>query len=69
VSAIYHDGKFTYIRSEAQEKPSLYEIAEDDGKPNLIDFQMQDGLYIVPKILNRGRLSIGRKKLDFERVN
>ncbi len=69
VSAIYHDGKFTYIRSEAQEKPSLYEIAADDGKPNLIDFHMQDGLYIVPKILNRGRLSIGKKKLDFERVN
>lgn len=69
VSAIYHDGKFTYIRSDAQEKPSLYEIAEDDGKPNLVDFQMEDGLYIVPKVLTRGRLSIGKKKLDFERVN
>lgn len=69
VSAIYHDGKFTYIRSDAQEKPSLYELTEDDEKPNLIDFQMQDGLYIVPKVLNRGRLSIGRQKLDFEKVN
>lgn len=69
VSAIYHDGKFTYIRSDAQEKPSLYELTEDDEKPNLIDFQMQDGLYVVPKVLNRGRLSIGRQKLDFEKVN
>lgn len=69
VSAIYHDGKFTYIRSDAQEKPALYEIAVDDGKPNLVDFQMEDGLYIVPKILTRGRLSIGKSKLDFERVN
>lgn len=69
VSAIYHDGKFTYIRSDAQEKPALYEIAEDNGKPNLVEFQMEDGLYIVPKILARGRLSIGKKKLDFERVN
>jgi type IV secretory pathway VirB9-like protein len=69
VSAIYHDGRFTYIRSDALEKPSLYELAEDDGKPNLIDFHMEDGLYIVPKVLNRGRLSIGKNKLDFERVN
>ena len=68
VSAIYHDGKFTYIRSDAQEKPSLYEITEDD-KPNLVDFSMRNGLYVVPKVLNRGRLSIGPKKLDFERVN
>jgi type IV secretion system protein VirB9 len=69
VSAIYHDGKFTYIRSDAQEKPSLYEITDDDEKPNLIDFSMRDGLYVVPKVLNRGRLSIGQKKLDFEKVN
>ena len=69
VSAIYHDGKFTYIRSDAEEKPSLYEITEDDDKPNLVDFSMQDGLYVVPKVLTRGRLAIGKKKLDFERVH
>jgi type IV secretion system protein VirB9 len=69
VSAIYHDGKFTYIRSDAQEKPALYEYTEDNGTLNLVNFQMEDGLYVVPKVLDRGRLSIGKKKLDFERTH
>lgn len=69
VSAIYHDGKFTYIRSDAQEKPALYEYTEDNGTLNLVNFQMEDGLYIVPKVLDRGRLSIGKRKLDFERTH
>ena len=68
VSAIYHDGKFTYIRSDAQEKPALYEYTEDNGTLNLVNFQMEDGLYIVPKVLERGRLSIGKSRLDFERT-
>src|SRR6266567_9296473 len=41
VSAIYHDNKFTYIRSSAQEKPTLYEVK--DGSPNLINFDLRDG--------------------------
>jgi len=68
VSAIYHDDKFTYIRSDAQEKPALYEYTEDNDTLNLVNFQMEDGLYIVPKVLERGRLSIGKKRLDFERA-
>ena len=68
ISAIYHDGKFTYIRSDAQEKPALYEYTEDNGTLNLVNFQMEDGLYIVPKVLERGRLSIGKNRLDFERT-
>lgn len=65
VTAIYHDDKFTYIRSSAQEKPTLYEVK--DGAPNLINFELQDGVYIVPKILDRGYLVIGKHRLDFER--
>ncbi len=63
VSAIYHDGKFTYIQANPQETPALYEIK--DGKPNLIDFDFKDGLYTVPKVLNSGYLAIGKKKLTF----
>lgn len=66
VSAIYNDGKFTYIRAEPQETPSLYEIK--DGKPNLINFQFQNGLYLVPKVLDSGYLTIGKKRLNFERA-
>jgi type IV secretion system protein VirB9 len=65
VAAIYHDDKFTYIKCSAQEKPTLYEIK--DGKPNLVNFDLANGVYIVPKIVDRGYLVLGKKKLTFER--
>jgi type IV secretion system protein VirB9 len=65
VSAIYHDESFTYIRSAAREKPVFYEIK--DGKPNLVSFQLENGVYIVPKIVDAGYLAIGKKKLNFTR--
>jgi type IV secretion system protein VirB9 len=65
VSAIYHDDAFTYIKCGAKEKPALYEIK--DGKPNLISFQVENGVYIAPKIIDTGYLSIGKKKLPFVR--
>jgi type IV secretion system protein VirB9 len=65
VSAIYHDDTFTYIKCAAREKPALYEVK--DGKPNLIHFQLENGVYIVPKILDSGYLAIGKKKVPFTR--
>jgi type IV secretion system protein VirB9 len=65
VSAIYHDETFTYIRCGAREKPSLYEIK--DGKPNLVSFQFENGVYIVPKIVDSGYLAVGKRKLNFTR--
>ena len=65
VSEIYHDEKFTYIRSNAQEKPTLYEVK--DGAPNLINFDLRDGVYIAPKVIDKGYLVIGKHRLDFER--
>jgi type IV secretory pathway VirB9-like protein len=64
VSAIYTDGTFTYIRSGASELPSLYEVR--DGAPNLVNFQVQNGVYIVPKVLDRGYLAIGKQRFSFE---
>lgn len=66
VSAIYNDGKFTYIRANPQETPALYEVK--DGKPNLIEFEFKDGVYTVPKVLDSGYLEIGKKKLNFMRT-
>ena len=66
VVAIYHDDKFTYIKCSAQEKPTIYEIK--DGKPNLVNFELANGVYIVPKIMDRGYLVLGKKKLNFERL-
>lgn len=66
VSAIYHDDSFTYIRCGAREKPALYELK--DGKPNLISFQVENGVYVAPKILDSGYLAVGKKKLVFTRT-
>jgi type IV secretory pathway VirB9-like protein len=65
VTAIYHDDTFTYIQSSAREKPALYELK--DGKPNLISFQFENGVYIAPKIIDSGYLAVGKKKLPFAR--
>lgn len=65
ISAIYHDDRFTYVKCAAPEKPAIYEIK--DGRPNLINFDFQNGVYIMPKIVHQGYLAIGKKKLSFVR--
>lgn len=65
IAAVYHDEQFTYIRTIAAEKFAVYEL--QDGKPNLINFQLKDDTYIIPKVLDRGYLQIGKHKLAFER--
>ena len=66
VAAIYHDEKFTYIKCTAQEKPTIYEVK--DGKPNLINFDLVNGVYVIPKIVDQGYLALGKRKLNFERA-
>jgi type IV secretion system protein VirB9 len=65
VTAIFHDEKFTYIKCNAQEKPTIYELK--DGAPNLLNFELSNGVYVIPKILDRGYLAVGKKKLMFVR--
>jgi type IV secretory pathway VirB9-like protein len=65
VSAIWHDGRFTYLRSEARELPALYELV--DGQPSLVNFTVADGTYVVPKVLDRGYLALGKKRWVFAR--
>ena len=67
VSAIYHDDRFTYLKSSAREKPAIYETK--DGKPNLINFDFDNGVYIIPKILDSGYLAVGKKHASFQRRN
>ena len=64
VDAIYHDGRFTYIKASPDETPALYEVK--DAKPNLVNFDFQDGAFVVPKVLENGYLAIGREKLRFD---
>ena len=65
VEAVWHDDKFTYIRAHPQEAPALYEVK--DGKPNLTQFELRpDGLYFIPKILDRAYLEIGKQTRHLE---
>jgi len=65
IAAIYHDDKFTYIKCSAQEKPAIYELK--DAKPNLVNFDLENGVYIIPKIVDHGYLAVGKKKVSFDR--
>jgi type IV secretion system protein VirB9 len=64
VRSIWHDGQLTYIRSEASELPALYELK--DGQPALVNFQVEHGTYIVPKVLERGYLALGKERFHFQ---
>ena len=65
VRAMYNDDKFTYLQARPEETPVIYEIK--DGKPNLINFRYDNGVYVVEKILDEGYLAIGKQKLKFKR--
>ena len=61
VEGMWHDGQFTYLRSNAQESPALYEAK--DGKSALVAYDLQeDGLYIARHVLGNGWLQIGKQK-------
>lgn len=64
VTAIYHDDRFTYIRTEARELPTLYEVV--DHAPNLVSYQVEQGVYVIPKIVEHGYLAIGKQRLPFD---
>jgi type IV secretion system protein VirB9 len=67
VRAIWQDGKFTYIQSDATELPALYEVK--DGAPSLLNFQVQNGTYVVPKLVESGYLALGKDRFPFNRVS
>jgi type IV secretory pathway VirB9-like protein len=63
VRSIWNDGQFTYIKADATELPALYEVK--DGKPALLNFQVHEGTYVVPKVLDKGYLALGKERFDF----
>src|ERR1700678_3308455 len=65
IQSIYHDDKFTYIKTNAPEKFSVYEMK--DGKPNLIAYDLREGTYIIPKIMDNGYVELGKKRMEFTR--
>jgi type IV secretion system protein VirB9 len=65
IQSIYHDDKFTYIKTNAPEKFSVYEMK--DGKPNLVTYDLRNGTYIIPKVMDSGYVELGKKKMEFTR--
>ena len=64
VRSIWHDGEFTYLKTDATELPALYELK--DGKPSIVNFQVREGTYVVPKVIDRGYLVLGSQRFTFE---
>jgi type IV secretory pathway VirB9-like protein len=64
VRSMWHDGQFTYVKSDATELPALYELK--DGKPAIVNFQVREGTYVVPKVIERGYLALGNHRFGFE---
>ncbi|HEV2172568.1 MAG TPA: TrbG/VirB9 family P-type conjugative transfer protein [Nitrospira sp.] len=65
IQAIYHDDKFTYIKTDAPEKFSVYDLK--DGKPNLINYDLRNGTYIIPMVMDSGYVELGKKRMEFKR--
>jgi type IV secretory pathway VirB9-like protein len=65
IQSIWHDDKFTYIKTNAPEKFSVYEMK--DGKPNLITYDLREGTYIIPKVMDSGYVELGNKRMEFTR--
>lgn len=73
VDALWHDGRFTYLRSRAQETPALYELQEADRRfgrtgvdPSLVAYEVfDDGLYVADHVLGAGRLQIGDSQTEW----
>ena len=64
VKAIWNDGQFTYIKAEAKELPAVYEMK--DGAPAVVNFQVRGDTYVVPKVLERGYLALGKERFNFQ---
>jgi hypothetical protein len=65
IQSIYHDDKFTYITTKATEKFAVYDMK--DGKPNLVSYDLRNGTYIIPIVMDNGYVQLGKKKMSFTR--
>jgi type IV secretion system protein VirB9 len=65
IRTMWHDDHRTFIQTDARELPALYEY--QDRRPALVNFDVRDGTYIVPKIVRDGYLQLGNTRLGFRR--
>ena len=66
ITGMWHDGRFTFARTVAEEAPALYE--NRDGKPSLVSYDLRpDGLYIVRRVLLDGWFQVGKRRARWSR--
>lgn len=65
VSAIWHNGTTTFIKSAAQERAAFYE--KKDGKEDFVNYRYENGIYTIPGIVDVGVLKLGKKQAEFHR--
>ncbi|MDE2806534.1 MAG: TrbG/VirB9 family P-type conjugative transfer protein [Gemmatimonadota bacterium] len=64
IEGMWHDGNFTFVRSNAQETPAIYE--EKDGEPSLVPYDLQaDGLFVIRRLIGDGWFQLGRERLPW----
>ena len=61
VRAMWNDQRFTYLLSDAPEAPALYE--EREGRPAMVAFDYEDGLYVARHVVGNGWLQVGKRRL------
>ena len=56
VHQIWTDGRFTYLRSTAEESPAVYTLSGSDGEePVLVNVDLTpDGLYVIDHVVGAG---------------
>jgi hypothetical protein len=69
VTDIAHDKDFTYIWAKPDELFAVYDLK--DGKQDLIkpQYDPKGGYYVIEHLIRRGRIVIGKKSAEFERVS
>jgi type IV secretion system protein VirB9 len=65
VRVIYRDDVRTYIEARPEETPTIVELR--DGRPNIVNFTYENGIYVTDRILESGYLVVGKKRLKFYR--
>ncbi len=64
VKQIWHDGVRTFIRSDKPEQgAALYEVTSSG--PSLVNFDLENGLYVATKVLKKGELVVGKDRFEF----
>jgi type IV secretion system protein VirB9 len=63
ILAMWHDDHRTFVQTTARELPALYEL--QDNLAALVNFDVRDNTYVVPKVLGDGYFQVGRVQVPF----